>query len=698
MGLGHSRMRPAGRNSAWWRGASAAFLLLVVAACSPAPRDDAMPEPTPDLEATVAAAVAATYAALPTAVPPPTAVPTPEPTPSLAPLPSHATPVSLPRATATPSPTPTASPTPVPTPTPTIPPSPTPTPTPTATPVLAPPETPTPVPSPSAADVIDRARPGVVRIETDDGNGSGVIIETDPGERSALVITNSHVIESASFVDVIVLDIDRYRATIVGRDAELDLALLKVCCGDFVALPLGDASSVKTGMDVLAMGYPLGIEGPAKVTKGIVSYAGFDYAQQRFEIQTDAALNPGNSGGPLLDMNGTVVGINTSVLRATEYGLVEGFGFAVQARTVAAALPSLRAGVVIEAPTPTPTQPPSADVVDGAFGTVNGAIAHDPSDDAIDRYQAEISITDFEVSARFFNPYSAFVNSWSYGFLFRQSVSDSFHAVFVRSDGKWYHYVRGGSVPGDQQLQVGILPPEFNVSADGDHHLRVIALGGRGWIIIDGQFAGELDLKGLGRAGRVSVMTGFLSGDSVAGKTTRFEGFAVSSIQQIHGPSEGSLVKQEGLISEYRAGVDVSDAVIEVHFTNPYGTHTERWDYGLMLRNSARNVFETVVLASNHQWYHHTRNETWPSSKKVTEGAGTGVDLGDGAANSLRLIAVQGKAWLFLNDLFVSSISLARASASGDVAAIAGFFPDTQRDGSSTEFEDFTVWAIGGPN
>ena len=697
MGLGHSRMRPAGRNSAWWRCASVTFLLLVVAACSPALRDDAMPEPTPDLEATVAAAVAATLAALPTVVPSPTAVPTPE----LAPSP---TPVSVPSPAAAPSPTPASPPAPVPTATPTVPPSPTPTPTPTATPVLAPPATPTPVPSPSAADVIDRARPGVVRIETDDGSGSGVIIETDPGERSALVITNSHVIESASVVDVIVLDIDRYRATIVGRDAELDLALLEICCGDFTALTL-HALSVRDGDPVLAMGYPLETKDRASVTRGIVSARRFDFTHQRWEIQTDAALNPGNSGGPLLDMDGTVVGINTSILRATSYGVsVEGFGFAVDSTTVAAALPSLRAGAVVVAPTATPVPTPAADVAAGAFGPVNGAIAHDPSDDGIDRYQAEISITDFGVSARFFNPYSTFEGSWSYGFLLRYSSPDSFHAVFLRSyresgiqRRKWYHYVRTGSIYGDRELQVKDSAA-IDVDPGGSNHVRVIAIGDRGWLIINGEFAGELDLGAHRYAGRPSVMTGFFRGDSIEGRTTSFEGFTVSSIRRLHGPSDGSLVKQEGLISEARAGVDVSDAVIEVRFTNPYGTHTEQWDYGLMFRDPTGSAFDTVVLTSIHQWYHHTRNETWPSSRRVTEGAGTGADLDDGATNSLRLIAVQGRAWLFLNDLFVSAISLAGASPSGDVAAIAGFFPDTQPDGSSTEFEDFAVWAIGGSN
>ncbi|MBM3957399.1 MAG: trypsin-like peptidase domain-containing protein, partial [Gemmatimonadetes bacterium] len=606
MGLS-GRPDGSGRVKVWWRGGGVGLLALIIAACSPAPREAVAPTTTPDVEATVAAAVEATYAALVAALPSPTPVPTPEPGPSPTSAPSPTpvspatTPVSLPR----PSPVlaATASPTPAPTPAPTAAPSPEPAIT------SAPGAAPTPVPSPSAADVIDRARAGVVRIETGEGSGSGVIIETG-SDGSALVITNAHVVGSSSAVQVIVLDVDRYRATVVGADSELDLALLRICCGDFTPLPLA-SSLVREGTPVLAMGYPLGLEGPAIVTSGIVSARRWDFAHGRWEIQTDAALNPGNSGGPLLDMAGRVVGINTSILRATSLGVVEGFGFAVGATTVVGALPSLRAGVIVGAPTPTPTQPPAAEVVVSSFGPVDGAIAHESSG-VINRYQAEVSVTDLEVSARFFNPYSAFEGSWSYGFFFRQSAPEGFHAVFVRGYGesgkqqaKWYHYVRAGSGSPARQAQAGDLP-KLDLSTDGSNHLRVVALGDKGWLIINGEFAGELDLGGQRDAGRASVMTGFFSADSVPGKTTRFEGFTVSPIRLVHGPSDGTLVKQEGLISEHRAGVKIAEAIIDVSFVNPYGIHTEQWDYGLMFRNSARNVFETVVLeSSTRKWYHH---------------------------------------------------------------------------------------------
>ncbi len=656
---------------------------LVIAACSSGPRDESTPAPTPDLDATVAAAVAATYAAQATAEPLPAATTPPEPT---------AMPTVVP--SATPVPLPTAAPTPTPT---TVPPAPTATAVPTATPTPAPVPSPVPSPSsPSAADIIDLARPGVVRIETDNGSGSGVIIETDDREGSALVITNAHVIESASAVVVVVRDVDRLTGVVLGLDADLDLALIRVCCDSFVALPLGDASTVQPGTAVLAMGYPLGIEGPATVTSGIVSARRFDFANQRWEIQTDAALNPGNSGGPLLDMSGAVIGINTSILRSTSYGVsVEGFGFAVDVATVAAVLPSLRSGVTVAAPTPTPTAVPPADVPDGSFGPVDGEIEHDPADDAADVQLVDVSVSDLEVSARFFNPYATHQGGWSYGFFVRQFGPDTFHLVFVRSNGRWYHYRKSGAFSQSEELQ-SKYSADIETATGGSNHVRVIAIGDTGWLIINGKFVGTLDLDAGPGTGGISAMTGYFFGDSIAGEATRFEGLAVTPVRLVHGPTDGSLVKQEGLIAEYGAAVDVSNAVIEIQFTNPYATHTEAWDYGLLFRKSARNTFDTVVLASIRQWYHHTRNATWPYSKAITDGSATGVDLAPESTNTLRLLALQSRGWLFLNDRFVSSISLAGASPSGDVSAIAGFFPNTQPDGSSTGFQGFTVWTIGG--
>ena len=178
--------------------------------------------------------------------------------------------------------------------------------------------------------MVERVKGGVVRIDTAGGNGSGVIFATE-GD-AALVLTNYHVVADGGRIAVMVEDADRYQGVLQAFDAARDLATLRICCGDFQALPFGDVAAIRPGSEVVVMGYPSGLPGSATVTRGIVSAI----RQHRVGevIQTDAPINPGNSGGPLLSPDGKVLGINT-------FGIsnAEGLGFALSERMVRAALP-----------------------------------------------------------------------------------------------------------------------------------------------------------------------------------------------------------------------------------------------------------------------------------------------------------------------------------------------------------------------
>ena len=186
---------------------------------------------------------------------------------------------------------------------------------------------------PDLATMVDGVRPGVVRIVTSEGSGSGVIFETTP-DRGALVLTSYHVVEETTQVVVEVNDTTSYEGHVRGFDPDTDLAVLRICCGKFSPLRFGDASEIKTGSEVVAIGYALGLPGEASVTRGIVSAV---RSEGELEIiQMDASVNPGNSGGPLLSEYGRILGINAFSLRDTE-----GLGFAVSERTVQAILPGL---------------------------------------------------------------------------------------------------------------------------------------------------------------------------------------------------------------------------------------------------------------------------------------------------------------------------------------------------------------------
>jgi Do/DeqQ family serine protease len=154
--------------------------------------------------------------------------------------------------------------------------------------------------------------------------GSGVIVDAQAGT----VITNNHVVEHADLIEVTLTDKRRFKAKLIGRDPQTDIAVLKIPAENLTAVTMGDSDKSEVGDFVLAIGNPFGLG--QTVTSGIVSAVGrSDLGIEGYEdfIQTDAAINPGNSGGALVDLRGRLIGINTAIL-APSGGNV-GVGFAV---------------------------------------------------------------------------------------------------------------------------------------------------------------------------------------------------------------------------------------------------------------------------------------------------------------------------------------------------------------------------------
>lgn len=153
--------------------------------------------------------------------------------------------------------------------------------------------------------------------------GSGVIISSD-----GYILTNNHVVESASSVRVSLADKRELKAKVIGTDPRTDIAVIKVDGNNLPVLPIADSSKVKTGQFVLAVGNPFGLG--QTVTMGIVSAVGrgnLSIVDYEDFIQTDAPINPGNSGGALVDIHGALIGINTAILSRS--GGNQGIGFAV---------------------------------------------------------------------------------------------------------------------------------------------------------------------------------------------------------------------------------------------------------------------------------------------------------------------------------------------------------------------------------
>lgn len=249
-------------------------------------------------------------------------------------------------------------------------PQPTPTPLPTSTPEAAPtptatatPPTPTPTPTavasdviastlgglPSIADMVAKVGPAVVSISVvatgidiflrpvpEPGAGSGTIIDSN-----GYVLTNFHVIRGAQDVTVNLADGRNLKATVVGQDPLSDLAIVKIDAQGLPTASFGDSNTLRIGDWVVAMGNALNLKGGPSVTVGVVSARGRTVSTDEGTlydlIQTDAAINDGSSGGPLLNLKGEVVGINSAILRQAQ-----GIGFAISSNSALPIIKTLR--------------------------------------------------------------------------------------------------------------------------------------------------------------------------------------------------------------------------------------------------------------------------------------------------------------------------------------------------------------------
>jgi putative serine protease PepD len=202
----------------------------------------------------------------------------------------------------------------------------------------------------NARQVYDASKNAVTFIVADtpegQATGSGFVVSKD-----GLIVTNDHVVEGASQVQVKIGTSDKAQdATVVGADPSRDLALLKVDASNLPTLSLGDSSSVSVGDPTYAIGNPFGLD--HTLTTGIVSalqrnLQAPDGAKISGAIQTDAALNPGNSGGPLINADGQVIGVNSQIQTGSSNGAEGGnvgIGFAIPSNTVKSFIDEAKSG------------------------------------------------------------------------------------------------------------------------------------------------------------------------------------------------------------------------------------------------------------------------------------------------------------------------------------------------------------------
>ena len=394
--------------------------------------------------------------------------------------------------------------------------------------------TPTPTPSESLSEMVKRVRPAVVKISASGllpyARGTGFIFSTS-SDGGAHILTNFHVVEGATGLRVMVNDAEWYTPTVWSLDARRDIAVLYICCDDFVSVGFADSNTLFAGDDVVAIGYPADVimprtlrpgrtivPGEASVTRGMISAFRYDSIRDAQLVQTDAAINPGNSGGPLFSTDGQVVAMNTFGISKF---IADELNFSILETTITEKLRIWNEGP------------------DAEFGPVSGDLAHEV-DEYIEVWSPDFEATDdeFAVSATFVNPYDADTDAetWNYGFYFGRTADpdDQYMYFVVDWTKRWFLSVR--KADGSLERILSGQVPQLRTEAGQRNSLAMLVDGKYGALYVNGSrvylndepVGRYIDLGGehvQSHGGRVAVVTGYFLDSERAGAVTAYEDF-----------------------------------------------------------------------------------------------------------------------------------------------------------------------------
>ena len=295
-------------------------------------------------------------------------------------------------------------------------------------------------------------------------------------------------------------------------------------------------------------------------------------------------------------------------------------------------------------------------------------------------------MADMVVEAAFVNPYAASTARWDYGFVLRLAYGGPRLQFLLTSDRQWVVNSRAGQLEPLEKIAGGTLP-DLDVDAGGRNHLMVVAVGGRGWVFVNGEFVSAVDLRSATEGGSIAIATGLRVGRQVAGAVTRYEDFLGYELRRYFGPAGGILQRlQEGIFSELHTGVKTRDMVVEAEFVNP---RARDWDYGFVIRNLESGGFEVINFVDTGVWSHDSRSAGGDNAV-LSSGLVSTELTRPSRSNRLLLIAVRDAGWFFINDELVSRLDLSHNQEEGWVSAMGNFYNFHRAE---VEVRSFSVWA-----
>lgn len=304
------------------------------------------------------------------------------------------------------------------------------------------------------------------------------------------------------------------------------------------------------------------------------------------------------------------------------------------------------------------------------------------------------------------NPDVGSEGRWTHWLFLRGEGRNFFHAILIQSAGNWRHSYRRGSddawTTARQEVTSGI-----DTTSGGKNRLSLIIIGNQGWLYINEQPQGVLDLSAVGFTG-ISLIVDH----ETAGVVTSFEGFTVwkwhpslaalplpegtptpaseTPYVPIYGPTSGAIIHEiERPVNSFEifTGPQVEgDIMVEATFHNPYSTREGSWNYGILIRHGERNAYNWIYLSPG-RWIHKWRPGQDDFTQTVWDNRSTNIDVTTGGKNQLRLVVIEGSVTIFINGEYVGNTTFHRLPDAFQVGTVV----NDQREGT-TRFENFTVW------
>ncbi len=325
------------------------------------------------------------------------------------------------------------------------------------------------------------------------------------------------------------------------------------------------------------------------------------------------------------------------------------------------------------------------------FGPEAGELEHE-TDDLIELTYTDNAPQNFIVAADIGNPFSAEKGAWDFGLVFRQAEINDELRLVVRSDGEWNLNNR---VPGgDSFVQDGNIDGLLELGEEGGNQIILIALDDTGYFILNDEFVAQLDLSERPFAGDIALGTGFYPTSEQEGFATSYEAFSVWELEPEYGPESGEMEHiLDDLIKIEDSGVNLSNFIAQTTFLNPFSATESDFDFGYGFRVDDDQYW--LAVESTGDWALISRfDSNSDEDEVVNSGQIKNVNTGANESNTLTVITLGDTGYLLLNDQFIDTLDLSEITEAGDLQVITAYYFDHEIEGSSTAYEDFTIWQL----